>query len=89
MSAIMDTYGWTHTAIIYDVTYVFFDLAGSNLVTDFRDIPIMERPYDIPFVPSKVQDYGDLLLDAKLHARGKVKLCVILFGKLGFLFSLF
>ena len=71
MSAIMSAYGWTHTAILYDITYVFFDLAGSNLVADFRDIPTMARPYDIPFVPSKVNDYADLLLDAKKHARGE------------------
>lgn len=72
MSAIMSAYGWTHTAILYDITYVFFDLAGSNLVKDFRDIQAMARPYDIPFVPAKVKDFGDLLLDAKQHARGMV-----------------
>ena len=70
MSAIMAAYGWKHTAILYDITYVFFDLAGSNLVTDFRDMANMERPYDIPFVPANVKDYGDLLLEAQLHARG-------------------
>lgn len=68
----MLTYAWQHTAILYDFTYVFFDLAGSNLVTDLRLSAEVARPYDLPFNPAKVSDYGDLLLEAKAHARGKI-----------------
>jgi len=70
MSAILAQYNWKHTAILYDITYVFFDLAGSNLVHDFRMDNSLERPYDIPFNPEKEVDYGDLLLEASFHARG-------------------
>lgn len=70
MSAILAEYQWDHTAILYDITYVFFDLAGSNLVSDFRQDSSVARPYDIPFNPGKILDYGDLLLEASAHARG-------------------
>lgn len=64
-------YHWQHTAILYDLTYVFFDLAGSNLVYDLRLSNKVARPYDLPFIPEKVSDYGDLLIEASAHARGK------------------
>ena len=66
----MQEYRWKNTAIIYDLTYVFFDLAGSNLVYDFRLSNTVARPYDLPFIPDKVSDYGDLLIEASAHARG-------------------
>ncbi|WAR13368.1 ANPRA-like protein [Mya arenaria] len=75
ISAIMSEYNWFHTAILYDISYVFFDLAGSNLVHDFRTNPDMERPYDIAFNPSKVTDYGELLLEARNYARVFVIFC--------------
>ena len=67
----MNEYSWYHTAVLYDQTYVFFELAGSNLVDDFKVSYNVARPYDIPFTPAKVKDYGDLLLEAKANARGK------------------
>ncbi|KAL4224613.1 Nitrogen permease regulator 2 [Mactra antiquata] len=75
ISAIMLEYQWQNTAIFYDFTYVFFDLAGSNLVTDLRQSNEVARPYDIPFNPAKVYDYADLLLEAKAHARVLIIFC--------------
>ncbi|KAL3859686.1 hypothetical protein ACJMK2_009893 [Sinanodonta woodiana] len=75
MKAIMLSYHWKHTAIIYDSSYIFFDYAGKNLVQDFRLDGEMARPYDIPFDPSKVRDYYDLLDEAKANARVFVIFC--------------
>ncbi|XP_053402705.1 atrial natriuretic peptide receptor 1-like [Mercenaria mercenaria] len=75
ISAIMQEYQWQHTAILYDLTYVFFDLAGSNLVYDFRLSNTVARPYDLPFIPEKVSDYGDLLVEAGAHARVFIIFC--------------
>ncbi|KAK3597533.1 hypothetical protein CHS0354_018132 [Potamilus streckersoni] len=75
MKAIMLTYRWIHTVIMYDSSYIFFDYAGKNLVQDFRLDNEMARPYDIPFDPSKVRDYYDLLDEAKANARVFVIFC--------------
>ncbi|XP_060570066.1 atrial natriuretic peptide receptor 1-like [Ruditapes philippinarum] len=75
ISAIMQEYKWKNTAIIYDLTYVFFDLAASNLVYDFRLSSTVARPYDVPFIPDKVSDYGDLLVEASAHARVFIIFC--------------
>ncbi|KAH3886455.1 hypothetical protein DPMN_010464 [Dreissena polymorpha] len=68
----MSTYNWRHVSILYDFTDVFFDIAGSNLVNDFKRNPALSRPYDIPFNPQKIIDYAGILTEASAHARGKL-----------------
>ncbi|WAR12363.1 ANPRA-like protein [Mya arenaria] len=36
LTAIMQEYGWRHTAVMYDFPQTIFNLAGANLVKDFR-----------------------------------------------------
>ncbi|XP_052233271.1 atrial natriuretic peptide receptor 1-like [Dreissena polymorpha] len=75
LSAILSAFDWKHTAILYDITYVFFDLAGSNLVNDFRSNTDLARPYDIPFNPQQITDYAHILMEASKHARVFIILC--------------
>ena len=69
----MREYKWRHTAILYDQDYVFFNLAGSNLALDFKDMSDIPRPLDIPFKAKKLSDPGALLQDASKQARRKCK----------------
>ncbi|XP_052233141.1 atrial natriuretic peptide receptor 1-like [Dreissena polymorpha] len=71
----MSTYNWRHVSILYDFTYVFFDIAGSNLVNDFKRNPELIRPYDIPFNPQTIFDYSGILTEASAYARVFILLC--------------
>ena len=67
----MRRYKWSNIAVIYDLDYVFFELAGSNLVDDFKGNPDWPRPADLHFKKSTLSDYSALLKEAGQYARCK------------------
>ncbi|XP_021348353.1 atrial natriuretic peptide receptor 1-like [Mizuhopecten yessoensis] len=72
---LMREYNWRHIAVIYDVDYIFFELAGGNLVRDFHNDISMPRPLDLQFQASKHADPGSLLIEASKQARFIVIFC--------------
>ncbi|XP_060079814.1 atrial natriuretic peptide receptor 1-like [Ylistrum balloti] len=72
---LMREYSWQHIAVIYDVDYIFFELAGGNLVRDFHNDASFPRPLDLQFQASKLADPGSLLIEASKEARFLVIFC--------------
>ncbi|XP_021348340.1 atrial natriuretic peptide receptor 1-like [Mizuhopecten yessoensis] len=73
--SLMSKYGWRHISIIYDVEYIFFELAGVNLVRDFVNHASWPRPLDLQFGSSKLSDPGTLLTTASRQSRVFVIFC--------------
>ncbi|XP_069114578.1 atrial natriuretic peptide receptor 3-like [Argopecten irradians] len=75
LMSLMSKYDWRHISIIYDVEYIFFELAGVNLVRDFVNNGAWPRPLDLQFAASKLSDPGILLKTASRQSRVFVIFC--------------
>ncbi|XP_052818153.1 atrial natriuretic peptide receptor 1-like [Mya arenaria] len=77
LTAIMQEYGWRHTAVMYDFPQTIFNLAGANLVKDFRSSSDMEHPLEITFdgYKTKDADYDSFLREAATRARVIIIFC--------------
>jgi len=88
LTAIMKTYGWSHTSIMFDYPLTIFNLAGGSLVKDFRDSPHMANPFEITFDGTKATDadYMAFLKEAALRSRGNlinmIKKNVVIWGNI-------
>ncbi|XP_053400081.1 atrial natriuretic peptide receptor 1-like isoform X2 [Mercenaria mercenaria] len=78
IAAIMKTYKWKHSTVIYDYPLTIFNIAGSNLVKDLRDhSEEFARPYEITFDGTRLtsSDYSSILLEAKDFSRVFIFFC--------------
>jgi len=73
---IVKAYQWKHSAILFEDTDLFFNLAGVNLVKDLRASDQTYGPLELKFTPEKStdEDYKHLLTEASKRARGTVTL---------------